>query len=372
MQEQEIELPSMFDDDYSPFNTNDVKTIVEEKNKEDNKNLETNIEISDILPDEKSIEKISDLNEDNSKDYIEETIQALIDEELENVEDEYKNDVLKTLLEGVNTEEGVKSTKEDLKKIINNISNLKGHLNLLEETSSYSDDIKKAIIYEKSGGTMSDYFKTLSQKYNITSLDIEKESDQEQIIRYFYRDNDILSSEEVDEKIEELKDLGLLQKEASKLKPKLDKKSAELADNIVKEQKLISDQKESLKKSTGLSLNKEMSSGFKGVKLTSDEINQITHDLLEEKEFTYGKNKQTKKVIEYLIDYNLYADKGDKKRSILAYMVLNPNFDKKIEKIFNTKEINKFIEDHQKESFSKFKNIKSEDTNQKFKFKINK
>jgi hypothetical protein len=71
-----------------------------------------------------------------------------------------------------------------------------------------------------------------------------------------------------------------------------------------------------------------------------------------------------------MLEYNLYAKDGDKNRAVLAYMVLNPAFDKKIEKIFSTKEIDKFIEDHKTNSNQKFNlktNIKTEKP--KFKFK---
>lgn len=379
----ELELPSMFDDDSSLFDTNSEKLQSDNKANENKiKDTESNDEeINDTLDFPVSIsdnikDNLDDLSTNNvEQDFIADTIQALIDDELENIDDDNKDEFLKSLLEGVDVSTDTKSTKEDLKKVVENISNLKSQISLITETSAYSEEIKKAILLQKSGGNPADYFKTLATKHDITSLDVKKESDQEQIIRLSYRDYDLMSPEDIEEKIEDLKNLGLLEKEASKLKPSLDKKAADLADNIVKEQQMIAVQKQQLKNITGQHLVKEMSGGIKGVKLTNDEINQIAFDLLEERDFQYGKNKQSKKVVEYMLDYNLYAEKGDRKRAILAYMVLNPNFDKKIEKIFSIKEIDKFIADHEKNTINKFKVSKTTtepQTQNKFKFKINK
>ncbi len=135
-------------------------------------------------------------------------------------------------------------------------------------------------------------------------------------------------------------------------------------------QKAIAAQKEQLKSYTANAIATQISTGIKGQKLTKEETSQIINDLLEERDFQYGKNKERKKIVDYMLEYNLYAKDGDKNRAILAYMVLNPAFDKKIEKMFSSKEIDKFIEDHKTNVNKKF-NLKEKTKNEisKFKFK---
>jgi hypothetical protein len=350
--------------DVNSTETNDLNNpIIEENSDVEIKGLFEN----EIQSDNKNNEVVQESdNLIGADDFFKDTIENIIQEELEKFEPEDQDKVLKALLDGID-QSSEKTTKDDLKKVINNISNLNNNIAVNNEISSLSDEIKKAINYEKNGGNVTEYFKTLVVKHNITDLDVTNEKHQEEIIRTFYRD--LLDTDEIDEKITELKDLDLLSKEATKLKPKLDKKADDIANTVIKEQQAIAAQKEQLKSYTANAIATQVSTGIKGQKLTKEETSQIINDLLEERDFQYGKNKERKKIVDYMLEYNLYAKDGDKNRAVLAYMVLNPAFDKKIEKMFSSKEIDKFIEDHKTNVNKKF-NLKEKTKNETSKFKF--
>ena len=105
--------------------------------------------------------------------------------------------------------------------------------------SSLSDTTRRILEFDinsEDKGQITTYLQTLVEENNIKSLSIENEFDQEKILREWYRSEELYTQAEVDEKLSDLKDANLLEKEAKRIKPKLDLKAEEIAKVKEKEQ----------------------------------------------------------------------------------------------------------------------------------------
>ena len=87
-------------------------------------------------------------------------------------------------------------------------------------------------------------FATLSQVEENRSLDVKKSSDQERIITEYLSATGYGTAEEVQEEIEIWKDLGKLEQQAMKFKPKLDKMQEKVVARKLQEQELKKKQQE--------------------------------------------------------------------------------------------------------------------------------
>lgn len=94
---------------------------------------------------------------------------------------------------------------------------------------SLPQELQIAARYVADGGQdLKGLFSTLSQVEESKSLNIKEERDQEKIITEYLGATGYGTSEEIQEEIEIWKDLGKLEKQASKFKPKLDKMQEKL------------------------------------------------------------------------------------------------------------------------------------------------
>ena len=110
---------------------------------------------------------------------------------------------------------------------------------------SLPKELQTAARYVADGGTdLKGLFSTLAQSEETKSLDITKEKDQEQIIKDYLSATDYGTVEEIAEEIEIWKDLGKLEQQASKFKPKLDKMQEKVVAKKLKEQEARKQQQE--------------------------------------------------------------------------------------------------------------------------------
>ena len=115
--------------------------------------------------------------------------------------------------------------------------------------NSLPQELQIAARYVADGGTdLKGLFGTLAQVEEHRSLDTKKEKDQEYIIREYLGATGYGSSEEIQEEIEIWKDLGKLEQQASKFKPKLDKMQEAVVAKKIQEQDLKKKQQEQASK----------------------------------------------------------------------------------------------------------------------------
>jgi len=111
--------------------------------------------------------------------------------------------------------------------------------------ASLPEELQVAARYVADGGTdIKGLFNTLGSVEETKSLSIKSESDQETIIKEYLGATGYGTSDEIDEEIEIWKDLGKLEKQAAKFKPKLDKMQEKIVLKKLEEQDLKKKQQE--------------------------------------------------------------------------------------------------------------------------------
>jgi len=110
---------------------------------------------------------------------------------------------------------------------------------------SLPQELQVAARYVAEGGTdLKGLFQTLAGTEETKSLDIKKERDQERIISEYLGATGYGTAEEIAEEIEIWKDLGKLEQQASKFKPKLDKMQEKVVAQKIQQQELKRKQQE--------------------------------------------------------------------------------------------------------------------------------
>lgn len=110
-------------------------------------------------------------------------------------------------------------------------------------------ELKVAARYVADGGTdLKGLFRTLSYVEETKELNIENERDQERIIGEYLTATGYGTAEEIQEEIEIWKDLGKLEQQASKFKPKLDKMQEKVVAQKLQEQEMRKAQQEQASK----------------------------------------------------------------------------------------------------------------------------
>ena len=104
---------------------------------------------------------------------------------------------------------------------------------------SLPEELQIAAKYVADGGKdLKTLFGALSRVEETRELDIKNENDQEQIIREYLGATGYGTAEEIKEEIEIWKDLGKLQQQANKFKPKLDKMQEKVVAKRLQEQEM--------------------------------------------------------------------------------------------------------------------------------------
>lgn len=110
---------------------------------------------------------------------------------------------------------------------------------------SLPQELQIAARYVADGGRdLKGLFSTLAQSEEKKSLDVKNENDQEVIIRDYLQATGYGTAEEIAEEIEIWKDLGKLEQQASKFKPKLDKMQEKVIAQKLQEQEMRKKQQE--------------------------------------------------------------------------------------------------------------------------------
>lgn len=114
---------------------------------------------------------------------------------------------------------------------------------------SLPEELQIAAKYVADGGKdLKALFSTLSHVEESKSLDVKKSNDQEQIITQYLSATGYGTQEEIQEEIEIWKDLGKLEQQANKFKPKLDKMQEKIVSQKLQEQELKKKQQEQASK----------------------------------------------------------------------------------------------------------------------------
>jgi hypothetical protein len=107
------------------------------------------------------------------------------------------------------------------------------------------EELQYAAQYVANGGNdLKGLFSALAQVEEVRGLDPTDEMDQEQIVRSYLRATGFGNDEEIDEEIVTWKDLGKLEQQANKFKPKLDRMQESIVAQKIAEQEQLKAQQE--------------------------------------------------------------------------------------------------------------------------------
>ncbi len=207
------------------------------------------------------------------------------------------------------------------------------------------------------------FMRVLVEESNIKTLSLDNEFDQEKIVRTWFQ-NENWTSEEVDEKVADLKTAGLLSKEATRIKPKLDQKTEEVArkkEEGVREMKAMEQQRRQNFLSKVQNTLKTQKIGE--VALTTEETKRLTA-IMDSNPISVSLPNGSKTEMPYLealIAYNRFSEKGDVETLALAALLLSDRkaFDEKYRRVVENKVTNEFVKDHKYDTSSKSGQLKT-------------
>lgn len=215
--------------------TVDMSFIDEEGSETDDENSETKEDAKAIIDDITAMPEEEEEEEETSKvgrpkvekSGLVEVFSKLIDEEMlipfddEKDMSEYTLKDWQELLQA-NFEEREKAVREQTPK---------------EFFEALPEELQYAAEYVANGGTdLKGLFSALAASEEVRSLDPTDEMDQEEIVRAYLRATNFGDDNDISEEIETWKDLGKLEQQANKFKPKLDKMQQQILERQLQQQ----------------------------------------------------------------------------------------------------------------------------------------
>lgn len=191
------------------------------------------------------------------------------------------------------------------------------------------------------------YLKTLIEENNIKGLKVDNEYDQEKIVRMWYADEDY-TPDEIEEKIQELKDTSLLAKEAGRLKPKLDVRAEAIAKEAEEAERMLKQIETRRKEDFFGRVEAIIKTGkVDNMTIGKEDAEKIMALLvLDNVPVKLPEGKELKmNYLEAEIFKHKYSSKGDPKLLVqVAYLLSNPDkFYQQFANAAKTKETNEFV-----------------------------
>ena len=333
---------------------------IQDENQLDNLNIDSEEKVLTEKP-EKPEDQIDDTNDDEStvlsvdESKSTETLSINNDALIDLTNMLAKSDLLTELPEGVD-QSNYSST--DFVKVIEHNFNKK-----LEETiektknevveqffGNLSERVQKLVEYELQGGDdVETLLKTMVHAKELEQLDVSDPSDQARILREYYLQQGE-TSQEIEERIQDFIDNGLLAKEASRIKPKLDKKIEDIAAQKIATQKQLMEYEKSVRTQLEGKVKSIINKGsVNGIPITKEAatflINGIVNDDIP---ITFKGKKQNVSLDQALVLYHKYDSKGDVERLMEALLLLQ--YPDQVREHYNkkaiTKEADLFKKDH--------------------------
>tara|TARA_B110000967_G_C18890419_1_gene566964 strand:+ start:2413 stop:3708 length:1296 start_codon:yes stop_codon:yes gene_type:complete len=252
-----ITLPEEKDDKPNIFqrNSNVDLTFLDDKIEEEAKTVENKVEEAVTTETEEVVEvKKAEVTANEVDEILNDGLELAEDEEEKSTAKGRKRiegmtDVFKKMIENdeiVPFDDGKELddyTAKDWKELIQANMDERGNKVRRETPKQFFDslpnELQVAAKYVADGGQdLKGLFATLAQVEETKSLDIKSIAGQENIVREYLGATGYGNAEDIEEEIEIWKDLGKLEKQASKFKPKLDKMSEAVVSRKLQEQQM--------------------------------------------------------------------------------------------------------------------------------------
>lgn len=240
-------------------------------------------------------------------------------------------------------------TKEDFVNLFTHNINLRKQDAQNELLQNLSPTTLSLVEYEIRGGSdAKEFMQSMIYQHDIKGLNVEDAGDQEKIIREFYADKH--SKAELDEMIQDLKDLGKLEARAKHVKPQLDTKAETIAQTKLDEQKRLQDFELAAKKQLQDKVSTVLKKGnIENIPITQDQAVFLAQAILNDEVMVRIKGKDTKvSASEALVLHHKYGKDGNIERLMksLLYLQFPEHVDNHVGKKEATKVAKKFISEN--------------------------
>jgi len=200
--------------------------FIESKGKESKEDATFDIS---VFEDESEEKKVEEGNDDSKSEKDEETneedLDLVIDDEEKDNESEEKNESsVKEFVESLK-EFGLFSEDEEIGEDFDQVKLIERidetiDTKVSEALDSYADDLgndgKQLIKFLKEGGTISQFLNTYQKEAALPVQSVDSEEDQEKFLRFYLTNEEGMTAEEAKETVDDLKDLGKLDKNAER------------------------------------------------------------------------------------------------------------------------------------------------------------
>jgi hypothetical protein len=166
----------------------------------------------------------------------------------------------------------------------------------IELFKTLPEDVQAVVKYALDGGQDTKaVFNQLAKVHETFELDVEKEEDQESIIRQWYNALGTYDTiEELEDEINLIKDRGDLKKYAERYKPKLDAKQADIVQEKLKEQQQAKVRKEKAREQYSNTVIKTLqSANLNGIPLNEKVQNMLYYGLTDSSRYQTAEGKPT-------------------------------------------------------------------------------
>lgn len=314
--------------------------------------------IDDLTPETPEVEEPTNPESEPITDIV--PSEEIVPVEVEEEEDSYEDNIyLKTINNLVDKgiivdsypgfTDDTEPTQEVLEKFLEHNLELRDNKVIEDFVGNISPLTQRILEFDlnSKGQNLEFYLKTLIEENNIKGLKVDNEYDQEKIVRMWYTDEDY-TPDEIEEKIQELKDTSLLAKEAGRLKPKLDVRAEAIAKEAEEAERMLKQIETRRKEDFFGRVESIIKTGkVDNMVIGKEDAEKIMALLvLDNVPVKLPEGKELKmNYLEAEIFKHKYSSKGDPKLLVqVAYLLSNPDkFYQQFANVAKTKETNEFV-----------------------------
>jgi len=210
---------------------------------------------------------------------------------------------------------------------------------------SLPEELQYAAKYVADGGQdLKGLFRALAETEETRELSIESESGQEEIIRQYLLNTGFGTSDEISEEIETWKDLGKLEQQAKKFKPKLDAMQEEILMDKLAEQEQMKKQQEAAARQYMQNVYEALKPGeVNGIKLDKKTQASLYQGLVQPNYPSYMSGKKTN-LLGHLLEKYQFVEPNYGLIAEAAWLLSDPDgYRNKVQEIGKNKAVEKTV-----------------------------
>ena len=210
---------------------------------------------------------------------------------------------------------------------------------------SLPEELQYAAKYVADGGQdLKGLFRALAESEEVRDLTVSNESDQEEIIRQYLLNTGFGNAEEIAEEIETWKDLGKLEQQAKKFKPKLDAMQEEILMEKLAEQEQMKKQQEVAARQYMTNVYEALKPGeINGIKLDKKTQASLYQGLVQPQYPSYMSGKKTN-LLGHLLEKYQFVEPNYGLIAEAAWLLSDPDgYRTKVQEIGKTKAVEKTV-----------------------------